>query len=92
MQNILSCNPQNPLESILSQIERLCDGETQNYIHTHDRVFFDPENSIIRVDEICKNEYGSAYGLGRGGVAKITPEIAAMLPSMLLEKPNWMDF
>jgi hypothetical protein len=35
-----------------------------NYVHTHDRVYYNVDTGVLRLDEICENEYGTAYYRG----------------------------
>lgn len=50
------------------------EGDIQNYQHTHNRVRYDPDSTTLSYEEVCINEYGSCYGIGRGGCACFADE------------------
>lgn len=77
---------------ILSKINRNQYDVSNNLIHTHDRVWYNPENGYIRVEEVCKNYDGSCFWCGKSGEARIPTEWNILLPENLTKSPYWGDF
>jgi hypothetical protein len=83
-------DPIDFLEYIISKIEVHSENPT-NYAHTHTRVWLDVASGRISFNELCINEYGSAYARNVFGSAIIPKEWYQFLPKELLNEPNWID-
>lgn len=49
--------------------------ESNNWVHTHNRVRYYPETHTIVWEEVCINEYGSCYGINRWGDMKLPEDM-----------------
>ena len=80
------------IEELLGKIERVSYDTFQNYIHTHDRVWYDEKQNLLRIEEICLNEYGSSYFRNVGNIYFLTESEVKNLPEVLTSGDNWYDF
>lgn len=92
------CKPEQMefVQDLLAQAERNpISEEVNNYMHTHDRVWFNEKEKTLTFEEVCVNEYGSSYEIGIGGVIHLTDEQVKQLPGCLtgvFEYDRWWDF
>ena len=52
------------VKKMLESAEFQSEGPVENYQHTHWRCHYEPVSGIINAERVCKNEYGSCFGIG----------------------------
>jgi hypothetical protein len=57
--------------------------QVENLVHTHWRVHYDEETHSIHWEDVCINEYGSCFGIGRFGCVDLPNNMPA---------PDWGRF
>ncbi len=85
-------NPFETFNDIIDDVIMEEVGEQRNYVHTHNRVYFNKHSKFITVIAIHINDDGAAYDIGKVGERVISPDEVHLLPDSLFTQPHWEDF